>query len=173
MTNPTTAPQDAGGRAGRSDAIGLRLIIGYKFTKAAAEFLLGVVILSMASAGLADELRTVALNVRNHATAAWSVALAKWLMNAATARNLRVVALASLLDAAASLFEGWALHRRFDWSRWLVVGATASLFPFEIVAIVRHLSAGRVALMVVNALIVVYLVRHRAREFIDTPRTPR
>lgn len=155
------------------DALGLRLIVGYKFVKAAAELLLAVLILSLASAGLADELRMAALNVRNHATAAWSVALARWLMNAATSRNLRVIALASLLDAAASLFEGWALHRRFGWSRWLVVFTTSSLFPFEVVAIVRHFSAGRVALMVVNALIVVYLVRHRTRRIIDTPRDRR
>ena len=154
----------------RPDDFGLRLIVGYKLVKAAAGLLLGVLILSLVSAGLADELHTIAMNVRNHATAAWSVALAKWLMNAATSRNLRVIAIASLLDAAASAFEGWALHRRFGWSRWLVVITTSSLFPFEVVAIVRHLSAGRVALIAVNALIVGYLVRHRMREKIDTPR---
>jgi uncharacterized membrane protein (DUF2068 family) len=153
----------------RPDDIGLRLIVGYKFAKAAVALLLGVLILSFASAGLADELRTIAMNVRNHATAAWSVALAKWLMNAATSRNLRVVAIASLLDAGASLFEGWALHRRFGWSRWLVVFTTSSLLPFEIVVIVRHFSVGRVALIAVNLLIVVYLVRHRVRGIIDSP----
>ena len=152
------------------DALGLRLIIGYKLVKAAAGFLLGVLIFSLASAGLADELQTVALNFRNHATAAWSVTLAKWLMGATTSRNLRVVAIAALLDAAASLFEGWALHRRFGWSRWLVVLTTSSLLPLEAVAIVRHFSAGRVALMIVNVLIVVYLVRHRTHGIIDTPR---
>jgi uncharacterized membrane protein (DUF2068 family) len=153
--------------------LGLRLIVGYKFAKAAALLLLGTLILSFASAGLADELRTVALNVRNHATAAWSVALAKWLMSAATSRNLRVVAVAALLDAAVSLLEGWALHRRFAWSRWLVVVTTSSLFPFEVVAIVCHFSAGRVLLIAVNVLIVVYLVRHRVSRVIDSPRASR
>jgi len=164
------APDPAAPTGEQPEALGLRLIVAYKFAKAAALLLLGTLILSFASAGLADEMRTVALNVRNHATAAWSVALAKWLMNAATSRNLRVVAIASLLDAAASLFEGWALHRRFGWSRWLVILTTSSLLPFEAIAIVRHFSAGRVALMVANVFIVVYLVRHRTREFIDTRR---
>jgi uncharacterized membrane protein (DUF2068 family) len=158
----TTAPDAVPTRRRRSDAIGLRLIVAYKFLKAAAELMLGALVLSLASAGLADELHTVALSTRDHATAAWSVALAEWLMNAATARSLRVVALASLLDGAWTLFEGWALHRRYWWSGWLVVVVTASLFPFEAIAIARHARAGRIALMVVNVLIVAYLVRRRA-----------
>jgi uncharacterized membrane protein (DUF2068 family) len=143
---------------GPVDALGLRFIIGYKYAKAAGELVLGAAVLILASAGLGGALRTVALNTRDHATEAWSVALAQWLMHAATDRNLRIVALASLLDAAASLFEGWALHRHFRWSRWLVVGATASLLPFEVVAIVRHWHVGRLVLIIVNASIVVYLV---------------
>lgn len=145
------------------DAVGLRLIVGYKFVKAGAELLLGALLLSFAAAGLAEELRAVALSARDHATAAWSVRLAEWLMNTATARNLRVVALASLLDGAWTLFEGWALHRRFWWSGWLVVVATASLFPFEAIAIARHARAGRIAIMALNVVIVAYLVRSRVR----------
>jgi uncharacterized membrane protein (DUF2068 family) len=169
VTNMPAVPDPAAPAGEQPEALGFRLIVAYKFAKAAALLLLGTLILSFASAGLADELRTVALNMRNHATAAWSVALAKWLMNAATSRNLRVVAIASLLDAAASLFEGWALHRRFGWSRWLVILTTSSLLPFEAIAIVRHFSAGRVALILINVFIVVYLVRHHISRVSDTP----
>jgi uncharacterized membrane protein (DUF2068 family) len=145
-------------RSGPANDIGVRVIVGIKLAKAAIEIIIGVLVLSLATAGMAGELRTIVMAVRDHATEAWSIRLAEWVMNAATTQHLRVAAVASLLDGSFSCFEGWALHRRYRWSRWLVVGATASFFPFEIAAILRHFSVGRVALAVVNALIVVYLV---------------
>jgi uncharacterized membrane protein (DUF2068 family) len=108
-----------------------------------------------------EELRAVALSIQHHATAAWSIALAHRLVQAATARTIVVVALAALFDGVLSAVEGWALYRRYRWSGWLVVGTTTSLLPFETLQLVRRLSAGRVALLIVNALIVVYLVRDR------------
>jgi uncharacterized membrane protein (DUF2068 family) len=108
-----------------------------------------------------EALRAFALNIQHHATAAWSIALADRLVQAATKRTLLVVALAAFLDGVLSYVEGWALHRRYRWSGWLVVGTTVSLLPFEAIELVRRLSAGRAALLLVNALIVVYLFRHR------------
>jgi uncharacterized membrane protein (DUF2068 family) len=43
-----------------------------------------------------------------------------------------------------------------------VVATTSSLLPIEVVTLVRHPSAGRVMLVLVNALIVVYLIQRRA-----------
>lgn len=113
----------------------------------------------MASAGHTQELRAVVSAVRNHATEAWSIAAAQWLASVATGRHLRVVAIAAFLDALLSLVEGWALYRRYSWSRWLIVGATSCLLPFEAVAMVRHFRAGRVAIMIVNLILVWYLIR--------------
>lgn len=157
MTTPqTTEPPD---RDALPRTVGVRVIVGYKIVKAAVAFLTGALILILTAFGLATELHTVASNMRDHATEAWSVALAKWLLDAATARNLHVVALACLLDASFSAFEAWALHRRFWWSGWLIVAATSALLPFEGIALVRHFAAGRVALAAGNVLIVLYLVR--------------
>ena len=146
-----------------SDATGLRLIVGYKMVKAVAEIALAVVLVSVALAGGAHVLREFAMRVREHATAAWSVALAQRLVRAATGRHLQVAALASLLDGVFSGIEGWALHRRFAWSRWLIVGATSALVPFEIVSLVHRHSAGRLALLCLNVVIVVYLVLEARR----------
>jgi uncharacterized membrane protein (DUF2068 family) len=66
-----------------------------------------------------------------------------------------VVAVAVIVDGTVTLVEGWALHGRYRWSRWLVVATTSSLLPIEVVTLVRHPSAGRVMLVLVNALIVV------------------
>lgn len=143
-------------------ALGVRLIVGYKLLKALAELALAALLLS---AGAAEEVRQLASALRDHATAAWSIALADQLVHVASGRHLMVVALASIADAIFSAFEGWALHRRYSWSRWLIVIATGCLLPFEVAALVRRFTAGRVVLLIINALIVAYLARRRvARE---------
>jgi uncharacterized membrane protein (DUF2068 family) len=147
-----------------ADAVGLKLIVGYKFVKAFAEGLFGGALLLFGTSHVTEGLRVGALTLQRHATAAWSLALSERLLQAATARTVLVVALAAVFDGVLSGVEGWALQRRYRWSRWLVVGTTVSLLPFEVVALVRHLSAGRVGLLVVNTLIVVYLVRYRRGE---------
>jgi len=140
---------------------GLQLIIGYKLSKAAAEFLCGASIVVLGSVGFAQKLASTAQLLRRHATEAWSIALAERLLDASTAHNVFVVAMALGVDAIVTAIEGWALYRRYVWSRWLVVGTTASLLPFEILALLHHPNAGRIAVLVLNLLIVGYLVlRH-------------
>ncbi len=138
---------------------GLRLIIGYKLTKAGLEFLGGASIFILGSVGLAHKLAYVAQMIRRHATEAWSIALAEQLLDASTAHNVFVVAMAMLVDSVVTSIEGWALYRGYVWSRWLVVGTTAALIPFEVLALVRHANAGRAALLLINLLIVIYLLR--------------
>jgi len=138
---------------------GLKIIIGYKLTKALAELLGGASIFVLGSVGLAEKLVAVAQAIRRHATESWSIALAEQLLHASTAHKVFVVAMALLADAAATSIEGWALYRRYVWSRWLVVITTASLVPFEVVTLVHHPNAVRATLLLVNVLILVYLMR--------------
>jgi GTP-binding protein len=142
---------------------GLRLIISYKLAKALTEFLGGAIIFALGSAGSAARLTHVAQAIHRHATEHWSIVLAERLMDASTAHNVFVVALSMVIDGIATSIEGWALYRRFVWSRWLVVGTTAALLPFEIIALVHHPNAGRAAVFLVNLLIVLYLLqRHES-----------
>lgn len=150
--------------ATRADA-GLKVIVRYKLVKAVAEIVLGLLLL-LTSARLLGDLRELALMLREHATEAWSLALAGRMVRAATGRHVAVVGVASLLDGVSSSVEGWALHRRYRWSRWLVVIATGCLLPFEGVELVRRVTAGRIAFLFVNAAIVLFLLRHRV-----APRT--
>jgi uncharacterized membrane protein (DUF2068 family) len=154
------------GKTGRDprapeDAVGLRLIVGYKLLKASAECLFAGLMLVLGTTHVTADLRAIALSMQHHATEAWSLALAGRLVQAATRRNVVVVVIAAFLDGLLSYAEGWVLHRRYRWSRWLVVGTTVSFLPFEVVELARRLSAGRVVLLIVNVLIVVYLLRHR------------
>jgi uncharacterized membrane protein (DUF2068 family) len=141
---------------------GLRLIVGYKLVKAGIGLLLGFIVL-FGAASLSKELRQVALHIMDHATAAWSVALAHRLIRVATEQHLHVVGMALLLDGVLSSVEGWALHRRYRWASWpLVIAATSCLLPFEAAALVRRLTLGRIVLLSVNLAVVTYLLRHRA-----------
>lgn len=155
--SPTSDARASGPNEGRN-RFGERLIVGYKLAKAAVELLLCALLVCLGSAGVADGVRASAAMLRHHAVEAWSIELSERLVNVATARHVMVVALALLLDGLFSLFEGWALHRRYRFGRWLVVGATSSLLPFEIASLFRHLRPGRAALLFVNLLIVAYLL---------------
>jgi uncharacterized membrane protein (DUF2068 family) len=146
----------------RERDLGLRLIVGYKFGKAAIEVTLGLALLLFAERA-SNDVRNLALHFRDHATAAWSIALAGRLWNAATERHLHVVAAASLVDGAFSALEGWALRQRYRWSEWLVIVATSCLLPFEVAALVRRFTVGRLILLTVNTAIVAYLVRRSRR----------
>ncbi len=138
----------------------LRLIILYKLIKASLGFALSAVIWGFLLAGSADRVIGIAADVRHHVTAAWAIKLADAMVSAANKRHLEVLASALALDGAATLFEWYALRTGRPWGAWVVVLATASLLPFEGIAIVRHRHAGRIVLLLVNLAIVGYLV-HR------------
>jgi uncharacterized membrane protein (DUF2068 family) len=142
----------------------LRLIILYKLAKASLGIACSALLWGFLFAGSADRVLGLAADVRHHVTAAWSIRLADAFVSAADKRHLVVLASALALDGAATLFEWYALRTARPWGAWLVVLTTASLVPFEIVAIFRHRRAGRVVLLMINMAIVVYLVRRTLRK---------
>jgi uncharacterized membrane protein (DUF2068 family) len=159
MTTPTEVDMVA--RSFRHPQ-GIGLIIAYKLMTALAEFIVGASLWIIGSTALTEELNAAATIIRRHVAEAWSIALAERVIHAATARNLLVVVCALFLDGTLSFVESWALYRRYRWGRWLVVCATSILLPAEFVALIRHLSAVRLAVLLVNSLIVIYLVPRRA-----------
>jgi uncharacterized membrane protein (DUF2068 family) len=161
MTMPTEA--DSATRP-REHSRGVGLIIAYKLATAVAEVLVGACLWLIGLTDLTRELNAAATFIRRHVVETWSIALAERMIRAATARNLLVVVCALFLDGALSCVESWALYRRYHWGRRLVVYATALLLPLEFVALLRHLSAIRLALLLVNLSIVLYLVAGRATD---------
>jgi uncharacterized membrane protein (DUF2068 family) len=101
--------------------------------------------------------------VRHH-SGAWSLELADLLVRASTRRGLWTLFVALIADGVLTLVEAWALIHGHWWGPWLVVVATGSLLPFEVVALVRHPHVSRVLLLAVNLLIVWYLGRKALRE---------
>jgi uncharacterized membrane protein (DUF2068 family) len=142
---------------------GLVLIIAYKLIKGVLWFVIASVLLVMMHMGLSAKLEGAAENLRHHSQA-WAIELAKLLTRASTPRGVVTIIVALVADGALTLVEGWALVYGHWWGPWLVVVATGSLLPFEVVALARHPHVGRALILVVNLSIVVYLIRKALRE---------
>jgi uncharacterized membrane protein (DUF2068 family) len=72
--------------------------------------------------------------------------------------RLRAIQAGTIFYAILHLIEGIGLILERDWAGYLVVIATGSLVPFEIYEIVQKQSLPRIAVLIVNLAIVVYLV---------------
>jgi uncharacterized membrane protein (DUF2068 family) len=143
----------------------LKVILYYKLSKATLGLSFAVVLWGFVLEGQADRFADVADHVRRHLTAAWTLEIANALVTAADGRHIVIAAAALTLDGAFTLFEWYALHTGRPWGEWLVVIATSSLLPFEVVAIARHGRVGRIVLFIANVAIVFYLARSAAKKY--------
>lgn len=142
---------------------GLVIIIVYKLGKGVLWLVFALVLVATMRMGLSDRMLGFAAHLRHH-SGAWSLELADLVVHAASRRGLWIITVALVADGAFSLLEGWALLHGRWWGPWLVVVATGSFLPFEVVALLRHPHAVRAAVLVANAAIVVYLARKATRE---------
>jgi uncharacterized membrane protein (DUF2068 family) len=137
--------------------VGERIIILYKWLKAAAEVLLAVGLIVLSLSGEIESLRALGIELRRNVASRWSLAVAAVIGGLLSERGLYYVKLGLFLDGAVSAFEGYSLWRGYRWGAWLVVVASALPLPLEVVAIVRHHRLGRVLLALANLAIVIYL----------------
>ena len=86
------------------------------------------------------------------------VALAK--ASNVSPKQIEKLGVGSFVYAALFLTEGIGLWLRKRWAEWLTVIITSSLVPIEIYEIYRHPGWVKVAVLVVNVAVVVYLVHH-------------
>jgi uncharacterized membrane protein (DUF2068 family) len=140
--------------------LALQLIALGKLVKATIVLASGTVFAGMLLTGSTVHLHGLATHMREHVTAAWSIYVANAVVSVTDRRHLAVVTCALLLDGATTAVEWYALSRGRRWGEWLVVVATSSLLPFEVVALLRHHHAGRLVVLVVNLAVVAYLARH-------------
>jgi uncharacterized membrane protein (DUF2068 family) len=75
-----------------------------------------------------------------------------------TPKQLREISAGTFFYAALLLTEGIGLLLRKHWAEYFTVITTAGLIPLEIYELVKHFTAVKVAVLVVNVAIVVYLV---------------
>ena len=146
--------------AQRGRPFGLRLIIAYKFVK--APLMLSVAAaLTFAPVPADHFLRHVAAQLSEWGAVGWR--FANWIEPRLTTGVEHRAAALAWLDGTATLVEGILLLSGKVWGEWLVVAGLAVLLPFEVLAMVHRPTVVRAVILVVNALVVVYLVRDRLK----------
>ncbi len=146
-------------RGGQSP-FGVRLIVAYKFAKAALELAAAVAVPLVAAHALPHDFLRLSLVLHEHLSARWS-RIYEAVLSAGTTSHLRVLTVALALDGVSSLVEGWAVWRRLTWAPWLIVVATGSLIPVEVALLLERPTAVKVLLLAVNVATVVYMVHLR------------
>jgi uncharacterized membrane protein (DUF2068 family) len=141
---------------------GVRAIVLYKTVKAALQLMMALLLCALWPFGLPELIRELSVALRQHITQGWAARLAAWLARGSTNHGIALGILALGLDGTLTAVEAWSLCRGRWWGPWLVVLATASLLPFELYELARRPRPSRVALIVTNLVIVLYLAR-RAR----------
>ena len=134
----------------------LELIGIFKICKGVFFVLVGVGVLKLVHRDLADMLFRLALNLRidpeNHL-----VSLILERTQALTPHRLRWIGAAVFFDAGLDFIEGTGLMLRKTWAEYFTLILTASFLPWELFEIVRHVTLTKVALTILNVLVVIYL----------------
>jgi uncharacterized membrane protein (DUF2068 family) len=74
--------------------------------------------------------------------------------------RLRQISIAIFCYAGLDILEGTGLALEKTWAEYLTLIITASFLPWELFEIIRHITGLKVALFIVNMLVVIYLVFH-------------
>jgi uncharacterized membrane protein (DUF2068 family) len=76
-----------------------------------------------------------------------------------TPHRMRLISLAIFFYAGLHLTEGTGLMLEKPWAEWFTIGVTGSFLPWEIYELTRHANWMKVALTVINLLVLLYLIR--------------
>lgn len=149
---------------GRKRAVGLKAILLWKGGKGALELAGALFLLAFMTLGEGQYLDDALNFIHDNCVREWSARLADHLLTQATPHHIRLVFFALAFDAAANLAEWWCLWRAYPWAEWFVAATAGSLLPFEVYALLRRVRPGRVLVLLVNSLIVLYLILPKLRK---------
>ncbi len=167
MTNaadvvPNRSSSTSGGEGAREGASTLRVIAGFKFAEAALLIATGFGALGLlhpdVQHGLLGWLDQLSLHAGRHLT---SVAASKALelLGNTTIGRLMLIGIGCFIYGGVFLVEGTGLWLRKRWAEYVTTIVTASLLPFELMELLHGPSAGKVATLVINVAVLVYLIR--------------
>jgi uncharacterized membrane protein (DUF2068 family) len=137
----------------------LRLIAFFKLVKSVLFFAAGIGVLHLFHKDVADRLEHLLDHLHvdpdNRYAKAFLGEVGKL-----TDTNLKLIGLSLIAFFYSALFgtEGVGLYLRKRWAEWFVVIVTGSLLPVEIYEIILRVSALKIAVTVVNLLIIGYLI---------------
>jgi uncharacterized membrane protein len=136
----------------------LKLIIGYKFTKAPLVLLLAL-LLTLNPRGAEQMARALAQELSEGG--ALLAKFGAWLGLHASRHDVHRAAFLAWGDGLLTLLEGVLLLRGHAWGEWIVVAALAALIPFEVISLERHPGPLKLIVLTLNLAIVIYLAARR------------
>jgi uncharacterized membrane protein (DUF2068 family) len=159
-SEPLPAPP-AAAHIDERQRVGFRLIITYKFCKAA--LMLGVALWLTISPGSAY--RTLELLARELTEGGLAFGRAgRWIQEHLSNSIIVRGAILAWLDSVTSALEAGLLLSGKTWAEWVVILGLAALLPFEVLSIVHHPVIGKFVVLGANLLIVLYLAREQLRK---------
>ncbi len=141
----------------------LRLIAAFKLLKGLLLVVLALATLKLVHADVEDIVASWArhLHLRSEGRV---VGAALERIGGMQPRTLETAAAGMLVYAALLVTEGIGLFLRKTWAEYFTIILTGLFIPLEIYELVRHVTATRVGVVVVNVVIVGYLVARVRRE---------
>lgn len=136
---------------------GLLLIGIFKLAKSAFFFLLGIGALHLLHKDLGDEVMKAAVALRRDPEG-HLVSLLMQKADLIDAHHLRQIGIATFAYSALALVEGVGLMLQQVWAEYLTLGLTAAFLPWELFELIREATPFRLALLVINLAVLVYLV---------------
>ena len=137
--------------------LGLRLIAIGKLLKAVTLVSIGVGALALAGHGPTRGLTELVSAIGIHPGSRhlhWVVAK----VSGVSVKHLEEAGFGSFVYALVFATEGFGLWMKKRWAEYLTTAVTISFIPFEIYEIARHITVARVAMLILNVIVVVYLV---------------
>jgi uncharacterized membrane protein (DUF2068 family) len=141
--------------------LGLRLILAYKSAKAVAMFGLAVW-LTFWPASAVRIAESIVTELSAHG--ATFVRLRAWVEAHLSLRVVGWSALVAWGDGVATVVEVVLLMLGKWWGEWMVAIGIGALLPVELVSLGRRPGFWKLAVLVANSVIVVYLFRRRIRD---------
>jgi uncharacterized membrane protein (DUF2068 family) len=140
----------------------LRLIAIFKLLKAAVLVAVGVGVLNLLHRDVARAVEHWAELLKLDPNSRYmDTAIVK--ASNITPDKIRALGLGSMFYAGLFLTEGIGLWLEKRWAEWFTVIITSSLIPIEIYEVARRTTPVKIAVLLINIAIVVYLV-HRIRK---------
>jgi uncharacterized membrane protein (DUF2068 family) len=141
---------------GRRDRI-LLLIALFRFGKAALLIAAGFAAFELLRPGAAQHVAQWVAEMPMETEQRLGQRALGWLLRGGP-RRVELLGISAFAYAALFVVEGIGLWLQRRWGEYLTIIASSSLLPFEIYSAVHRVTALRVAVLVMNTAIVIYLV---------------
>lgn len=142
--------------AGRRDRV-LLLIALFRFGKAALLIAGGLAAFELLRQGAEQQVEQWVSSLPMEIEQRLAQQALRWLLGGGPKR-IELLGISAFAYAGLFILEGIGLWRQRPWGEYLTIIAGSSLLPFEIYAAIHRVSALRVAVLVTNVAIVIYLI---------------